>query len=66
MTSLIGYKNAQRPLISLGLRGPVTFEEVLGWVKSVLNAMRLTCRPEGNTIPDRDSLAQGLANLIFG
>ncbi len=66
MTALIGYKNAQRPLIFLGQRGPVTFEEVLGWVKSVLNAMRMSCRPEGNTVPDRDSLAQGLANLIFG
>jgi hypothetical protein len=66
MTALIGYKNAQRPLIFLRQRGPVTLEEVLGWVKAVLNAMRLSCRPEGNTVPDRDSLAQGLANLIFG
>lgn len=66
MTALIGYKNAQRPLIFLRQRGPVTFEEVLGWVKSVLNAMRLTCRSEGNTVPDRESLAQGLAKLILG
>ena len=66
MTALTGYKNAQRPLIFLRQRGPVTFEEVLGWVKSVLNAMRLSCRVEGNTVPDRESLAQGLAKLIFG
>jgi hypothetical protein len=66
MTALIGYKNAQRPLIFLGQRGPVTFEEVLGWVKSVLNAMRMSCRAEGNTVPDRESLAQGLARLVLG
>jgi hypothetical protein len=66
MTTLIGYKNAQRPLILLRLRDPVTFEEVLGWVNSVLNAMRMTCRPDGNTTVDREALAHGLARLVFG
>jgi hypothetical protein len=65
MATLIGWKAAMRIPIALGRRGPVTHEEVLNWVRSVLTTLRMNCRSDGKNVPDREKLAQGLAVMIM-
>lgn len=65
MTSVVGWTVAMRVLIALGVRGPLTAEEVLNAVRLGLNALRLSCRPHKNCVPNPEKLAQELARIIM-